>query len=265
MPGSVAGHQRESSTGLAGLRGCDTRVCTQAASLYQAPPILFSDGYTASPVHPHGGGPHLTASLEAVHAPWGSSGREQESRQVMAKVVRDASSGSPERDASARLVDVQVVDAGDAPNKVAVLCAQDRLRTILRLSLQADDHDVVEWNHRSVPDDPSVAVIVIDLDSLGHDVPGMLDLLDTWGVDESTSLLFISVYPLDLTGTAGRPVRRRCSHPSRPLCSLNTCIACSETARRWPTGSAQRLSYNRHRRRVSPARGAMHSLAMLVP
>jgi DNA-binding response OmpR family regulator len=115
----------------------------------------------------------------------------------MANVVRGASSGSPERDA-ARRADGQVVDLGGTPDKVAVLCAQERLRTILRLSLQADDHDVVEWNHRSGPGDPSVAAIVLDLDSLGHDVPGTLDLLSGWGIDESTSLLFISVYPLDL-------------------------------------------------------------------
>jgi hypothetical protein len=115
----------------------------------------------------------------------------------MANVVRDASRGSLERDA-ARLADVQVVDVGDAPDKVAVLCAQDRLRTVLRLSLQADDHDVIEWNHRTAPDDPSVTAIVIDLDSLGRDAPGTLDLLDSWGVDSSTPLLFISVYPLDL-------------------------------------------------------------------
>jgi hypothetical protein len=120
----------------------------------------------------------------------------------MANVVRRASSGSPERDAAC-LADGQVVDLGGTPGKVAVLCAQERLRTILRLSLQADDYDVVDWNHRSGPGDPSVAAIVIDLDSLGHDVPGTLDLLCGWGIDESTSLLFISVYPLDF-----RPAQR---------------------------------------------------------
>ena len=153
----------------------------------------------------------------------------------MANVVRDASGGSPEQGAvclsSMAASDDhrespaagRAVDPGGVRGKIAVLCAQERLRTILRLSLQADDHDVVEWNHRSAPDDPSVAAIIIDLDSLGHDVLGTLDLLGSWGIDESISLLFISVYPLDLRiGAAGRLVRRvaaavlaRCAHRTR--------------------------------------------------
>jgi hypothetical protein len=81
---------------------------------------------------------------------------------------------------------------------VAILCAQQRLRTILRLALQADDHEVLEWDHRREPADLTVATVVIDLDSLYQDVPGVLRLLGHWGVDEAAALLFIAVYPLDL-------------------------------------------------------------------
>jgi hypothetical protein len=84
------------------------------------------------------------------------------------------------------------------PYRVALLCAQQRLRTVLRLALQAADYEVVEWHHLTAPSDRFVAAVVVDLDSLGKDVSSALSLLDTWCVDESTSLLFISVYPLDL-------------------------------------------------------------------
>jgi hypothetical protein len=83
-------------------------------------------------------------------------------------------------------------------HKVALLCAQERLRTLLQLSLQAADHEVVVWSHLAAPDQPIVDAVVMDLDSLGQDVPGVLDLLGAWGVGESTALLFISVYPFDL-------------------------------------------------------------------
>jgi hypothetical protein len=82
--------------------------------------------------------------------------------------------------------------------KVALLCTQERLRALLQLSLQAADHEVVVWSHLTAPDQPNVDAVVVDLDSLGQNVPDVLDLLGAWGVGESTALLFISVYPLDL-------------------------------------------------------------------
>ena len=88
-------------------------------------------------------------------------------------------------------------EAGPVGGAVAVLCAQPRLRRILRLSLEGDECVVVEWDHRCGSPDPDVAVVVVDLDSLGQDAPGALDLLGGWGVDDATPVLFISVYPFD--------------------------------------------------------------------
>jgi hypothetical protein len=88
-------------------------------------------------------------------------------------------------------------DAGPIRGAVAVLCAQPRFSRLLRLSLEGDERQVVEWDHQQGPPDPHAAVVVVDLDSLGLHAPGALDLLAGWGVDDATPVLFISVYPFD--------------------------------------------------------------------
>ncbi len=84
--------------------------------------------------------------------------------------------------------------------QVALLCPEERLRRLLRLSLLTDGYDIVEWGGAVRPPDPWVAAVVADLDSLGRDVPDVLALLGAWGVADETSFLFISVYPLDPRG-----------------------------------------------------------------
>jgi hypothetical protein len=83
---------------------------------------------------------------------------------------------------------------------VALLCPELRLRRILRLSLLADDQDVVEWSTADVSQKPEVAAVVADLDSLCWDVPALLERLRSWGIGEGVALLLISVYPIDLHG-----------------------------------------------------------------
>lgn len=82
--------------------------------------------------------------------------------------------------------------------RIALLCQQSRLRRLLRLSLLTDGYDVVEWASASRPEDPRVDAVVVDLDSLRQGVEGVLTLLREWCIAETTSLLFISVYPLEL-------------------------------------------------------------------
>ena len=82
--------------------------------------------------------------------------------------------------------------------RVAVLCQQARLRVLLRLSLITAGYAVAEWGTKGAPAEPGVDAVVVDLDSLGRDVPGTLALLAAWRVSEAAPVLFISVYPLDL-------------------------------------------------------------------
>jgi hypothetical protein len=65
----------------------------------------------------------------------GTSGSTAPSQVAGAQVSRIA-----ERVATDRTPAVEVV-----PFRVALLCAQQRLRTILRLALLAADYEVVEW------------------------------------------------------------------------------------------------------------------------
>ena len=84
--------------------------------------------------------------------------------------------------------------------RVAVLCQQARFRLLLRLSLVTAGYEVAEWRTQDAPADPDVAAVVVDLDSLGRDVPGTLALLAAWCIPDAAPVLFISVYPLDLHG-----------------------------------------------------------------
>jgi hypothetical protein len=84
---------------------------------------------------------------------------------------------------------------GDAPT-VALVCPAPRWRRILALGLEADGLLVVDWP------DPTSAVVVADLDSLGCDATAAMALL---GGD--TPMLLISVYPQQLDQlNAHRPV-----------------------------------------------------------
>jgi hypothetical protein len=79
--------------------------------------------------------------------------------------------------------------------RIALLCPEARLRRILRLALQADGFEIVEWSPASWPRAATVDAVVADLDGLRWRPPIALAAFRASGVAETTALLLISVYP----------------------------------------------------------------------
>jgi hypothetical protein len=94
----------------------------------------------------------------------------------------------------AQLRDTHAPSSAGQP-AVALLCPEPRWRRILALVLEADGLAVLDWPVSGSPPDPTPAVIVADLDSLGWDAAQAIGRLAEVRLGAEIPLLLISVYP----------------------------------------------------------------------
>ena len=78
---------------------------------------------------------------------------------------------------------------------VALVCREARLRTVLRLALEADGYAVEPCEQLTLGTASAPSAIVVDLDSLRLDAPSAVAALRAGGVPDATPLLLVSVYP----------------------------------------------------------------------
>jgi len=79
---------------------------------------------------------------------------------------------------------------------VALVCPEHRLKLVLRLTLEAAGHMVLDWSHLpGAVHAGEPGALVVDLDSAFLRPSTAVARLGAWGIGPTTPVLFISVYP----------------------------------------------------------------------
>jgi DNA-binding response OmpR family regulator len=79
---------------------------------------------------------------------------------------------------------------------VALVCPEHRLKLVLRLTLEAAGYAVLDWSHLpGAVHAGEPGALVVDLDSAFLRPSTAVARLGAWGIDPTTPVLFISVYP----------------------------------------------------------------------